>query len=65
MVTGKKKTRKAVKKAAPIAVEAAVELEPEMITCPVCHGTKIQELHHGLLTFKCRKCDGEGKIKAR
>ena len=60
MVTSKKKAKKKMAAPKPAVV---IPVEPELITCPVCHGSKIQELNHGLLQFKCSKCNGEGKIR--
>ena len=34
----------------------------EPTTCPVCHGTGIEELAYGLVQRKCGNCGGTGKI---
>jgi DnaJ-class molecular chaperone len=37
----------------------------EIKTCKECNGTGIREFNHGLLSLRCPKCDGKGKLKVR
>lgn len=37
-------------------------LTEETKTCPECHGLGIQEFHAGLLSRKCRVCNGTGRV---
>jgi hypothetical protein len=37
-------------------------LQDDQVTCPQCLGTKIEEIQVGLISRRCRLCDGAGKI---
>ena len=60
----KRRARKVGSELAEIVKDKTPETEPEMATCPKCHGTKIEEFNHGLLSRTCPECGGKGKVEA-
>ncbi len=42
--------------------ETAMPKRPELKTCPTCNGKGIEEMAAGMVSRKCRKCKGSGKV---
>ena len=66
MATNKAGVRSSIKSktSKKVAVQQAQETVATSIICPVCKGSKIRELEHGLVQMNCKNCKGTGFVNA-